>query len=482
MRHDILAFALLALTAAGCGDDTAGFAPEEEGGTPAPPTAPPSTAEVKTPVVVEFSANPAQAAVGQSILLKYVVTDAQSVTVEVQGGAVLLPGATALAFEFATPPLTGATTFVLTARNGDRTTIVPLVVNVTAPEAPPSGPALLHASIESFATSSLDIQAGESATLSWKTTNAAEGLLLANDAEFLNIATVDLADGMQIVNPGVTTVYTLIARGTDGQDVTAVTGVNVAAGGAILSARELFDRNVSPILELRCAFCHSGANVVDGPDFMGAAPIDFYDNLTGDARFVPARPDDSLLLLKGEHTGPAFTAQEAQTVTAWLLKEADERGLVPAEPNPELPPADYTPKTVTDALERFGNCMLRADWDATYGLSEDTQVAYQNTTEGRCYACHATGTAGAFLSQSPGDTFDQSTVRPYVLKLVLPTANEDGSFRALVPAYRFRDKGGDQGHPSYQLTAERSDAINAFVNTTLLRFSDFTQPCPPPSP
>jgi hypothetical protein len=462
----------------GCGDDAAKFQNQNS----EDPSGASPTADANTPVIVEFSANPAQVPAGMATLVRYVVENAQTTTVEVMGGAVLVPGATALSFEFATPPLTATTTFLLTARNGDKVVTAPLVITVLAPEAPPTGPGLLHAGIDSFAASSLDILPGESATLSWKTTNAVEGYLLANDVALMTVATADLASGMQVVNPGVNTVYTLVVTGSDGQDVSAVAGVNVAAGGAVLGGRELYERNVAPILELRCNFCHAGANELDGPDFMGATPADHYATLTGDPRLVSARPEDSLLLLKGEHTGPAFTLTEAQTVTAWLLKEANERGLVVAQPDPGGPVQDYTPRTVAEALDRFGSCMTRTDWDETYGQNEETQAAYQNSTEGRCYACHATGTAGAFLSQSSGDTFDQSRIRPNVMKLVLPTANEDGSFRALVPAYRFRDKGGDQGHPSYQLTAERDQAMGDFVNRTLLRFSDYTKPCPPALP
>jgi hypothetical protein len=454
---------LLLLCAAGCQNDAVEFGDDDQ----APAAA--------TPVVEQFAANPTVVPAGGTVELTYAVRDATSVTIAVEGGQTLLPASTLLSWTFSTPPIGAATTFVLTATNGTET--VESRVSVAAEGGGPVGPAL-HASIEDFATSSIDILAGESATLTWSTTNASAARLLANDEEMLNVATVDLASGSQIVSPGATTVYTLVVQGSDGQEVTAVTAVNVAVDGAVLSARELFDRNVSPILDQRCASCHLGANPVDGPDFLGAAPGGAYDVLTGDLRMVPARPEDSILLLKGEHTGPAFTMVEAQTVTAWLLKEADERGLAP-EVDPEEPPVgDFTPKTVAEALTRFGNCMQRTDWDETYGQNENTQVAYQNTTEGRCYSCHSTGTAGSFLSQSSGDTFDMNKQRPYLLKLVLPTANEDGSFRALVPAYRFRDKGGDQGHPSYQLTAERSDALNAFVDRALARFSDFTQPCP----
>jgi len=438
-----------------------------------PPPVTPPPVEAKTPVIEEFLANPATVQMGGTVELSYRVTDAETIEVAVQGDARPLLSTPALVFRFQSPALQATTTFILTATNEDKTASLPLTVMIS--EAPP---APLHASIQAFQTSAIDIMAGGMATLRWNTTNAAEGRLLANDAIMLTVPTADLASGMQVVSPGTTTVYTLVVEGTDGQEVTATTAVNVSTGGTALTGRELFDRNVVAILDLRCAACHAGSNVADGPDFMGPSRTAYYGAITRDTRFVTARPEDSLLILKGEHTGPAFTPTEAQTITAWLLKEADERGLAPGNNEPPPPPNDYTPRTVSEALTRFGACMARTDWDETYGQGQDTEVAYQNTTEGRCYACHSSGTAGAFLSQSSGDTFDQSRVRPYVLKLVLPTANEDGSFRDLVPAYRFRDKGGDQGHPSYQLTAERNAAMNEFVDRTLTKFRDYTRQCP----
>lgn len=454
-------FLLLAFTVAGCSEDVVDLPTNEM------PT------EALTPVIDEFTAGETSVLEGGSVELAYRVHNAETVKVEIQGGATLVPPTTTLEWRFSTPPIRTATTFVLTATNGDKVVSSPVQVTVMGAVGP-----TLHASIQRFSPSSVDIRAGESATLSWLATDAAEGHILANGEEFMTIATADLASGSQIVGPGTTTVYTLVVVGTDGQDVSAVTAVNVTAGGGVvLGGSDLFQRNVAPILEQRCAFCHAGNNPADGPDFMGRVQADYYGAITNDPRFLSARPEDSQLILKGEHTGPAFTAAEEQTVTAWLLREASERGLI-MEGMVEPPPQNYAPRTVAEALSRFGNCMLRTDWDETYAQSEDTQVAYQNTTEGRCYACHSTGTAGAFLSQSPGDTFEQSRMRPYVLKLVLPTANEDGSFNTLVNAYRHRDKGGDQGHPSYQLTAAREQALNAFIERTLARFSDYSLACP----
>jgi hypothetical protein len=297
------------------------------------------------------------------------------------------------------------------------------------------------------------------------------------------------------VSPGATTSYTIEVMGTDTQPVERAINVEVnGMGGTTITGRDLFDRNVATLLQQKCASCHANTSPGDGPDFMGTSPnpttwytaIERTVTVIGAVPFIQvATPQDSPLIAKGEHTGPAFTPSEQATISAWLIKEAQERGLgTPVNPNPNPnPTVDYRPKNLREAIVRFTACMTRADWDQTVGQNQNTNVAYQGSTDGPCYACHATGTGGAYLSQNSGDTYDahKNANAYYVLKLVLGTVNLDGSFKDLVPAYRFRDKGlppfGTPPHPSYLLTANREQALDAFVDRTLLRFRDFTRAC-----
>jgi cytochrome c5 len=282
------------------------------------------------------------------------------------------------------------------------------------------------------------------------------------------------------VTPTASTVYTLLVIGSDIQQVSQTQAIDVAPSGAApLTARELFDNNVRQVLETKCGACHEAGNTFAYPDLFGTRnPSTYYDRVVADPRFLSARPEDSLLLLKGAHSGPAFLREEAQKVTGWLLKESAERGTGVAVA-PPAPAGDRRPRSLAEAITRFGACMNREIWDQTYGLSEETQIAHQQTEQGECTACHSTGTAGAFLSASVADTFDLNRTRPYVLKLVLGTSNDDGSFKDLVPAWRYERKGGEGGdHPSYLLTPERKAAIDSFVDQTLVRFRDFAQPCP----
>jgi len=94
-------------------------------------------------------------------------------------------------------------------------------------------------------------------------------------------------------------------------------------------------------------------------------------------------------------------------------------------------------------------------------------VANQNTTAGPCKSCHVTGTGGAFLSEDSSQTFEMNHQMPYILKLVLPEQDANGSVTGWVPADRFVDKGGEQGsHPKFIMTFERQAALDAFVGAT----------------
>jgi hypothetical protein len=236
-----------------------------------------------------------------------------------------------------------------------------------------------------------------------------------------------------------------------------------AGGVPTSSARQTFDSQVRPILLAACASCHAGNNIVDGPDFLGATIDSAYQTLTFDMRLIGSGPDNSMLLLKGLHTGPAFTTQQAAVVSGWIDQEVDERGIEPPPP----PVEEQPPTTLTAALQRFGDCMALQDFE----LTNMQDVANQGTEDGPCYACHATGTAGAFLSQNDTDMFNMTRQSPYILKLTLGTVNTDGSFKDLVPARRFSDKGQEEGlHPSYILTAEREEAIRQFYDLTYQRY------------
>jgi MYXO-CTERM domain-containing protein len=432
--------------------------------------------EPPQPVIDAFLPTEESVAAGTPVELQYTVRDAEGVTIGLVGGAEILPFNTAATGSVFSAPLLQSSTFILTAFNGELVATKTVSVRVGGAEGEGEGEAApSQAIVVAFAPAATTIETGGSTTLSWTTAGARTGIILANDAVLQTIDADDLESGSATVTPSASTVYTLTIAGINGLSVTSTTSVNVNPPGVSLNAHAVFDANIKGVLDTKCSACHETGNAAGFPDILGASPDAYYNKLTGDPRMVPAVPENSLLIVKGEHAGPAFLSSEARVVTQWLLAEAQERGLTGGAGGPT---GTYAPRNLSEALTRFGACMQRQTWDATYGASNATQTARQTSENGQCMACHTSGTGGAFLSASSGDTFEMNRLRPAVLKLVLSQSNDDGSFKDLIPARRYEKRGSEGGdHPAYQLTQERITALNSFVDQTLTRYHDYSIDC-----
>lgn len=103
-----------------------------------------------------------------------------------------------------------------------------------------------------------------------------------------------------------------------------------------LDPQTLFDTQVKPLVAASCS-CHYTQQITISP-FL--AMDGEYDAITkyGNGKFLTPVPDDSLLLLKKEHTGPAFETDQAKTVRGWLSAEAATRGSAMSSPTtPTVP-------------------------------------------------------------------------------------------------------------------------------------------------
>jgi len=95
-----------------------------------------------------------------------------------------------------------------------------------------------------------------------------------------------------------------------------------------------FTTDVRPILEANCASCHEDETASQGAVFL--VPGDYYASvMTWEGLVVPGEPENSELLNKGDHRGPAFSANDATTVTQWIVAEAMNEEPPPPPPPPE---------------------------------------------------------------------------------------------------------------------------------------------------
>jgi hypothetical protein len=232
----------------------------------------------------------------------------------------------------------------------------------------------------------------------------------------------------------------------------------------------MFDQTVSPFLQSTCAGCHSGMGMQGAPVFLGASQATFYNSLVSDARFVNSSPQQSELLTQGKHEGPALTPDQGAAIEAWLTKENQERGNLPAAP----PPTNLAARELTN----FGNCMALADFTST-GMG-DLQNQTTAGNGGSCVSCHQTGLY-VYLSNTPSANFDRLHTMPWLLKFANASVNPDGSFADVVASNRFADRGKEAGHPAYTLTTARAKALTDFFNLTYTKYKAGN--CtPPPAP
>jgi hypothetical protein len=244
------------------------------------------------------------------------------------------------------------------------------------------------------------------------------------------------------------------------------TGATVGGGG---EAKAMFISNVFPAISTDCGSCHTTGES-GAPVFLGASAEASYTAITSYTPTLIAVPENSNLVLHGVHTGPALTGDQEGVVSAWLQKEAEERGL--AGGNPDDPPVG---KTLDQALDEFANCMDLTEWSEQLENLPRADTA----NAGECSGCHTSGDGGAFLSLNVEETFQMNQQFPYIKRLVTGTVDENGAFATLIPSNRFINKGleaqscdpGTQNcHPTYNLPPGMKTAVETVVNNTLDRW------------
>jgi len=163
------------------------------------------------PPTATFTASPTTITAGQSATLSWTTTNATSVSINNGIGSVALNSSLSVS-----PSVTTTYTLTVTGSGGTITQQVTIIVNPAPPTA-------------TFTASPTTITAGQSATLSWTTTNATSASI--NNG----IGSVALNSSLS-VNPSATTTYTLTVTGSGGTITQQVTiTVNSAPPSAQLS-------------------------------------------------------------------------------------------------------------------------------------------------------------------------------------------------------------------------------------------------------
>lgn len=257
--------------------------------------------------------------------------------------------------------------------------------------------------------------------------------------------------------------------GSGGDTSSGGNGSGGSSGSSMpTGAHDFFVSQVYPAIATDCGSCHA---VDPNPRFLAASAEASYTAIINYTPSLIAIPDNSNLVLHGEHTGPAPTASQDSLLRTWLQMEADERGLVGGEEEP--PPSG---PTLQEALEGFAACMDYDDWTAT-GMNT---IAASQTQYGSCNGCHGQGEGGFIANQiNDMDMFEQSRDFPFIKKYISGTVDENGAFAGLVAARRIQNKGleaencdqeTDNCHPVYSLPPNKVEAVDNFVALTMERY------------
>jgi hypothetical protein len=110
-----------------------------------------------------------------------------------------------------------------------------------------------------------------------------------------------------------------------------------------LTAEQMFNQDVLPLLTPTCGACHSLVSGI-GPGFLASASsnpniYDPYPTIIAWPNFIVTNPELSLLITKGQHEGPAMTESQYNETLAWLQLVNQENAASAVTPfAPQVPP------------------------------------------------------------------------------------------------------------------------------------------------
>lgn len=149
------------------------------------------------------------------------------------------------------------------------------------------------------------------------------------------------------------------------------------------AGRTTFETTILPLLEDRCAVCH--ADPAMAPAFLTENP-DVYDTVMAwPSLVVVETPEQSRLITKGDHDGPAWEQAQVDAILEWLAIEANPVEPIVPDDDDDDPVDDDDGEVVPDEplcrdLEAFaslarpalddkcGNCHAGDDDEATLAL------------------------------------------------------------------------------------------------------------------
>lgn len=223
-------------------------------------------------------------------------------------------------------------------------------------------------------------------------------------------------------------------------------------------AHDYFVQRVHPAVA-SCIACHAGAQ---GPRFMAQSAEESYTALEKAVGLISAPKNSPLVQYVHQNPAIGIAPEQRSVVTQWLSLEATARHLEGAIPKP---------KTLTEAYQKFADCMNFDIW--SYYRMGDLGFT-QTDSEGPCLGCHSTGQGSAWLSAGSRESFEKMHEFPFIQKIVVGKLDDKGSFENLQPSNRLIEKANElcppdstSCHPRFGLPPNVVAGVKGFVDTTL---------------
>ncbi|MBE7453676.1 MAG: hypothetical protein HS111_33880 [Kofleriaceae bacterium] len=231
---------------------------------------------------------------------------------------------------------------------------------------------------------------------------------------------------------------------------------DAGGGGGGGLARQMFERDVFPILQAKCgAGCHLTTSSSSTPfvaTAVGTAYITTvgFDSVVGN--FTTTGAAIYSLVVPGPHQARTYTADEQMKVAAWLAQEVSERsggggGGDGGGGGGEETPAQATARIISE----WSGCLKLEDFQQ---LDFGGSWANKGSNQGNCEQCHTSGAYGFKANDDNAGMYETLTTNKYYMMSYFAPDISNLADAKMVPNFPNFIRVGlrqvpHQEHPSY---------------------------------
>lgn len=239
------------------------------------------------------------------------------------------------------------------------------------------------------------------------------------------------------------------------------TGGDGGGGGA---ARQAYLSNVYPIMQAKCAGCHS-TTAANATPFVGASAANAYEAIVGFTSVVGNFTETGAamytkVIAAGGHQGKTYSADEQTKIKAWLAAEVTERN---GGPGPGPGPGPETPAQATARLiSEWSGCLKLEDFT---GNNFGGRWSNKGSNQGNCEQCHTSGAYGFMANDDNTLMYNTISSNKYYMMSFFAVDLTDMANPKMVPNFGTFERVGlrmvpHQDHPAFN-TARNDDALVA---------------------